>query len=60
MKGKRKKKQQQNPDKFMAGSTYAAHNIFAYIFHTQHMAIIQIAQPSVRSLCYLFLSIAQI
>lgn len=27
----------------MAGSTFAAHNIFAYIFHIQHMAIIQIA-----------------
>lgn len=41
MKGKRKKT---HPDKFTAGSTYAARNIFAYIFHTQHMAVIQIAR----------------
>lgn len=40
----RKKKKKKHPDKFMAGSTYAARNIFAYIFHTQHMAVIQIAR----------------
>lgn len=39
MKGKRKT----TPHRFTAGSAYAAHDIFAYIFHTQHMAIIQIA-----------------
>lgn len=40
----REKWENPKPDKFMAPSTYAAHRIFAYIFHTHHMAIIEIAR----------------